>query len=253
MELINTIRPYTRIVGLIAEYVVGALALIVLVYGQINGLFLVPPDSHMGDVARILFVHVPAAWNAFFVFSAAFLFALLYLLTGWRGFDHALEAALEVGLLLTVILLATGSIFARPTWNVWWQWDPRLTSSAIMLMSYAGVIVLRSVVTSDNERRAVWSSAATILASVTLPLTYFSVQIWRSIHQIQTAPGDIDGPLRAAWRINAIAFLLLATWFISRRARIAHVKWQAQAAPPLPEPANDPSIDSSTEPTPEVS
>jgi heme exporter protein C len=221
------------------EHPIGALALAVLVYGQINGLFLVPPDSHMGDVARILFVHVPSAWNAFFVFTAAFVFALLYLLTGRKGFDHALEAALEVGVLLTVILLMTGSIFARPTWNVWWTWDPRLTSSTVMLMTYAGVIVLRSVV-HDNERRATWSSAATILASVTLPLTYFSVQIWRSIHQIQTAPGDIDGPLRMAWRINAIAFLLLATWFIARRARIAQARWDSQAAPPLPAPSVNP-------------
>lgn len=218
------------------EHIIGVLALVVLIYGQINGLYLVPPDQHMGEVARILFVHVPSAWNAFFVFTVAFICALGYLITGRRGFDHTLEATLEVGLLLTVMLLLTGSIFARPTWNVWWTWDPRLTSSAIMLMTYAGVLVLRSVVL-DNERRAVWSSAATILASVTLPLTYFSVQIWRSIHQIQTAPSDIDSPLRMAWRINALAFLLLATWFIARRWRIAARRWEATDAPPLPEPS----------------
>jgi heme exporter protein C len=215
------------------EHPVGVIALLVLIYGQVHGLFIVPPDGHMGDVARILFVHVPAAWNAFFVFTVAFICALGYLISGRKGFDHALEATLEVGLLLTVMLLMTGSIFARPTWNVWWTWDPRLTSSAIMLLTYAGVIVLRSVV-HDNEKRAIWSSAATILASVTLPLTYFSVQIWRSIHQIQTAPSDIDAPLRMAWRINAIAFLLLATWFIARRSRIARTRWERDQAPPLP-------------------
>ncbi|TVQ86217.1 MAG: transcriptional regulator [Deltaproteobacteria bacterium] len=217
------------------EHLIGVIALLLFCYGQVFGLFMVPPDAHMGDVARILFVHVPSAWNAFFVFTIAFVCALGYLISGRKGFDHALEAALEVGILLTILLLMTGSIFAKPTWDVWWKWEPRLTSSAIMLMTYVGVVVLRSVV-QDNERRAVWSSAATILASVTLPLTYFSVQIWRSIHQIQTSPADIDAPLRMAWRINALAVLLLATWFLARRWRIAARRWELGDAPPLPEP-----------------
>ena len=215
------------------EYVLGVVALGVLVYWQINGLFLVPPDSHMGDVARILFVHVPSAWNAFFVFTIAFVAAVLYLVSGRRGFDHVVEGSLEVGTLLTAMLIVQGSIFARPTWGVWWTWDPRLTSSAVMLLTYVGVIVLRSLV-EDLERRAVWTAVATILASVNLPITYFSVQIWRSIHQIQTSPGDIDGPLRMAWRINALAFFLLAIFFIAVRWRIAKTIWERREAPPLP-------------------
>jgi len=219
------------------EHVIGIIGLGVLIYGQWFGLAGVPPDRHMGEVARILFVHVPTAWNAFFVYTVAFIAALGYLLSGRKGFDHALEATLEVGTLLTFMLILQGSIFAKPTWGVWWTWDPRLVSSAVMLAVYVGVMVLRTILTADVEVRAMLTSVATILASVTLPVTYFSVQIWRSMHQMQTAPTDIDSPLKMAWRINAIAFLLIATWFIARRYRVAKDNYARREAPPLPEAA----------------
>ena len=215
------------------EHIVGIIGLAVLVYGQIHGLYIVPADRHMGDIARILFVHVPSAWNAFAVFTVAFIAALGYLLSGRKGFDHTVEATLEVGTLLTFMLILQGSIFARPTWGVWWTWDPRLTSSAVMLLTYVGVLVLRTLV-QDLEQRATWTAVATIMASVTLPVTYFSVQIWRSMHQMQTAPTDIDSPLKLAWRINAVAFLLIATWFIARRWRVAKDTYSRREAPPLP-------------------
>lgn len=216
------------------EHIVGLLGLAVLVYGQYFGLFVVPPDSHMGDVARILFVHVPAAWNAFFVLTIGGVFALLYLLTGAKRFDHLLEGCLEVGTLLTFMLILQGSIFAKPTWGVWWTWDPRLVSSAVMLAIYVGVLVLRRTLNTDPTVRATLTSVAAVLASVTLPVNYFSVQIWRSMHQIQTAPTDIDSPLKMAWRINAIAFLLIAFWLVARRSRIAKDRFEAMEAPPLP-------------------
>lgn len=219
------------------EHIIGVIGLGVLIYGQIYGLVLVPPDKHMGDIARILFVHVPSAWNAFAVYTVAFICAVGYLISNRKGFDHALEATLEVGTLLTFMLILQGSIFAKPTWGVWWTWDPRLVSSAVMLAVYVGVLILRTILRGDVETRATLTSVATILASVTLPVTYFSVQIWRSMHQLQTAPTDIDSPLKMAWRINAIAFLLIATWFIARRYRAAKDGYERLEAPPLPEVA----------------
>lgn len=216
------------------EHIVGVLGLGLLVYGQYFGLFVVPPDSHMGDVARILFVHVPSAWNSMFFYTVAFVVAILSLVTLRKGFDHALEALLEVATLLTILLIIQGSIFAKDTWGVWWTWDPRLASSAAMLLTYLGVLILRTLIPSVDLKQVV-TALVTILASMTVPLTYFSVQIWRSIHQIQTSPNDIDSPLKLAWRINAVAFLLVATWLIARRYRVAKHTYEQRKAPPLPE------------------
>jgi heme exporter protein C len=239
------------------EHVVGILGLAVLVYGQVLGLFLTPPDAHMGEVARILYVHVPSAWNGFLWLGIACLCALAYLFTDFvvwivglvgrppdparvgtirRWLDHALEATVEVGTLLILLLTLQGSIFARPTWGVWWTWDPRLTSTAVMLLTFVGVLVLRSLV-QDRELRATWSSAVTVMAAVTLPITYYSVQLWRSIHQLQSGPADMDSPLRTALYINFGAMVLVSLWFVVRRWRVARRTWEQDEAPPLPEAA----------------
>ncbi|MFK7926970.1 MAG: cytochrome c biogenesis protein CcsA [Myxococcota bacterium] len=229
-----------KLIGIVLLHLIGAGGLTLLIYGQYTGLFVVPPDGHMGDIARILFVHVPSAWNSMAVYTVGFVVAVLSLVTMRKGFDHALVACLEVGTLLTVLLIIQGSIFARLTWGVWWTWDPRLSSSAGMLLTYVGVLILRTLIV-DADRKAVVTAVVTILASATVPLTYFSVQLWRSIHQLQTAPTDIDDPLKFAWRINAIAFALIAVWLIGRRYRIAQHTYESRKAPPLP-PADPPPM-----------
>ena len=140
--------------GRVFVHLLGAVGLVLLIGGQIYGLFLSPPDRMMGDVARILYVHVPSAWNGMFWLGFATVCALLYLLvdvgywialsigkvpregvvdTARRWLDHALEAGLEVGTVLILVLTLQGSIFAKPTWGVWWTWDPRLTSTEVMV------------------------------------------------------------------------------------------------------------------------
>ena len=114
----------------------GALGLSALIVGHYWGLYQTPPDSHMGDVVKILFVHVPCAWNCMFVFTIAFVAALVSLVGGFKKADCVLAGALEVGILLTALTLVTGSIFAHPTWGVWWTSDPRLNSTAIMFLTF---------------------------------------------------------------------------------------------------------------------
>lgn len=241
--------------GRITIHVLGAIGLLMFIGGQVYGLFLSPPDRMMGNVARILYVHVPSAWNGMFWLVFAAMCALTYLLVDvvhWVGaiagmppsasvidtlrrwLDHALEAALEVGTILIMVLTLQGSIFAKPTWGVWWTWDPRLTSTAVMVFSFIGVLILRSLL-QHRELRATITAAFTILAAVTLPITYFSVQMFRSIHQIQTNAADIDSAMRMAWQVNFWALFLIAVWFIALRWRIARANYQAGEAPPLPE------------------
>ncbi len=217
----------------------GLYGFVLLVSGSWLGLAVAPRESFMGEVGRILHVHVPSAWVSMLCFLVAFVFACLYLFTNRRTWDSAMEAAVEVGTVLGLLLLATGSIFSKPTFNVWWSWDPRLTTSAAMVMSFVGVLMLRGLVT-DPDRRATWSAVATIMAAVNVPVTYMSVKWWRSLHQIQSESlggSTIDPTMRWIMYWNSVALLFVTVWFIAQRWRIAEVRAEAEMPEPLPEVA----------------
>ncbi len=218
------------------EDAVGLLGLLLLLVGQYLGLFWAPPERMMGDVVRILYVHVPAAWMALLLFCGAFVAALGSLFTGRRGFDQLLEATVEVGVMMGFLLIIAGSLFAKPTWDIYWTWDARLTTTAILVLTFVGVMVLRSVVV-DPDRRATWSAVVTVFAAINIPLTYFSVEWWRSIHQMSSTPDTVDDPITLVLRLNAVAFLLLSTWFVARRWRIARARALQEMPLPLPEEA----------------
>ncbi len=190
-----------------------------LAAGTYIGLFVAPPERHMGEVQRIMYIHVPSAWACLLCFTTAFVTAIGSLWNGRRKWDAAMIGAIEAGVILNALLLVQGSIWARATWGVWWDWDVRLTTSLVMLMLFAGVVALRSFV-EDADRRASWSAIATIVSFVDVPMVYFCVRWWRSIHQIQSSPETVDSAMVLPLRINAFAFIFLAIWFIARRARL---------------------------------
>jgi len=136
--------------------------------------------------------------------------------------------------MLNALLLILGSIWAKPTWGVWWTWDPRLTSATVMLITFVGVLLLRQAV-RDPDRRATWSAVATILAFVNVPVTYMSVKWWRSIHQLQSSPESVSEPMVLVFRLNLAALALVLVWLVVRRWRIAKANAAADAPPPLPE------------------
>lgn len=218
------------------EHAFGAFGLALILDGQYMGLFDAPPEAMMGEVGRVLYVHVPAAWATMVAFLVAFLAALGFLFTGRKGLDPLVEATVEVGVVLCGLLLVTGSIFARPTWGTWWTWDPRLTSSAVMMVAFVGVLLLRQAV-NDPDRRATWTSVATILAATSMAVTYFSVQLWRSIHQMQSSPSTMAPEMVLILRMNAWGYLMGATWLVARRYRLAVATVALDEAPPLPEVA----------------
>jgi heme exporter protein C len=188
----------------------------------------------MGEAGRILYVHVPSAWTTLVSFSVASAAGIAFLTTSNRMWDLVLEASAEVGVVFGAILLATGSIFARPTWGIWWTWDARLTSTAVMEISFVGLLLLRQAV-SDPERRATWSSVTAILAAVSMAITYKSVQWWRTLHQSFSSPETIDSFMTIVMRMNAFAFLCIGAWMIGRRYRIAHARARRDDAPDLPD------------------
>jgi heme exporter protein C len=205
--------------------------------GTYWGLFVAPPEQYMGDVYRILYIHVPTAWTAMLVFLFAALCALLLLLRGGVSWDARLEAAMEVGVLLSLLLCVQGSLWAKPTWGVWWDWDPRLTTTAIMVMAFSGVLALRRFV-DDPVRRATWSAVSAIVASANVPIVYFSVRWWNSLHQMPSSARSLSVVFHRPLQINALGMLLLAGALIALRARVAALRLDAELAPP---PGNPPA------------
>jgi heme exporter protein C len=197
------------------------------------GLLFAPAEVFMGDVYRIFYIHVPTAWNGLLLLTASFLCALMYLMKGDLIWDDRLEASMEAGVVLSALLTIQGSIWARPTWGVWWNWDPRLTTTAILVFAFAGILALRTSL-KEPRRRAMVTAVATIVAAADVPLVYFSVRFWNSLHQIQSSPETVSAAFVWPLRVNAIAVLILMAGLIQLRAEtVARLREAGSEPPPL--------------------
>ena len=220
--------PKSRLpIALVATGVVFLLA------GSFWGLFKAPAEVYMGEVQRIMYVHGPTAWNAMLALTFAFGCALAYLFTSDWKWDSRLEASMEMGVVLSLLLCAQGAIWAKPTWGVWWDWDPRLTTTAVMVFAFGGILALRAFV-EDPARRAVWSAVACVIAFADVPIVYFSVKWWNSLHQQQSSPATVSREFRIPLLINFAALMLFAIGVLIVRARIAAARAEEEL-PPLPE------------------
>ena len=208
--------------------ILGAL---LFVAGSLIGLFHAPGELFMGDVQRIMYVHVPTAWNAMLVFTFSFVCALMYLFTSSWKWDSRLEASIEVGVVLAALLCVQGSIWARPTWGVWWDWDPRLTTTAVMVFAFGAILALRRAV-HDPSRRATWSAVAAVLAFVDVPIVYFSVRWWNSLHQMQSTPETVSSSFHLPLRMNSFAILFLMIGLLIVRTRVAALRLEDELVGP---------------------
>lgn len=208
-----------------------SLSAVCLFAGTLDGLLIAPAEQYMGNVQRIMYVHVPAAWTAMLVLTWAFVCALMFLFrASWR-WDNRLEAAIEVSVLFCLLLCIQGSIWAKPTWGVWWDWDPRLTTTAVLLMAFVGVIALRHFL-DDPAKRATWSSVATIIAYVDVPIVYFSVKWWNSLHQQPSSASTISRDFLIPLMMNFVGLLLLVIGLMTIRARTATLRLEDEMLPP---------------------
>ncbi len=210
------------------------LGFILLGIAHYMGLFVAPTDAMMGDVGRILYAHVPTAWVALVMLTASFVGAVGSLWNGRYTWDAATTALAEVGTVLTGLLLFQGAIWAKPTWGVFWSWDPRLTSSAVLFVMFVAVLILRRVVDTP-ERRLTVTAIATIVAFVDVPIVYMSVKWWNSLHQTQSAPKTVSETMHLPLRMAAFAMLFIAIGIAVTRWRtiMAGLTLEA-AAPDLP-------------------
>ena len=205
----------------------GLIAALIFVATQAFGLFTTPPDRDMGNLVKILFVHVPAAQVGLLSVAVLLVSSGLYLWKREERYDLVAASAAEVGAVLTALTLMLGSIWGRPTWGVWWTWDPRLTSTAVQLLILVGYLALRSFV-DDSDRRAVWSAAVGILGGLNVPIVYMSVKWWRTIHQLQSSPSTVDPVYAWGLRLNDVALLVLLIFFVRRRYQAARIQREAE-------------------------
>lgn len=187
-----------------------------------------PTAQDFQDSQKIMYVHVPAAWNAFLAFFVVFWGSVVYLIKRTERADLLAASAAEIGALFTGLTLVLGSIWGRWAWGIWWTWDARLTSTAVLFIIFVGYLSLRSF-TEDPERRATWSAGVGIFGALNVPIVYMSVRWWRTLHQAQSTPETLTPIYKWALRANAVAFLLVLIVFISWRYRAARIERRAEA------------------------
>ncbi len=151
--------------------------------------FYAPQEAVMGDVQRVFYFHVATGWVGMLGFIGAAIAGIIYLIKKEHKWDIVGLAAVEIGIVFIFINIVTGSIWARPIWNTWWTWDPRLTTATVMLLIYLAYLLLRQGI-EDPDRRARFGAVYAIVASLSVPLTYFSARLFRTIHPIVIGTGD---------------------------------------------------------------
>ena len=183
----------------------------------------VPPDAVQGDLARIMYVHVPSAWLAYVAFIVTLVGSIAYLVTSRMKWDRLAASSAELGVVFTGLALATGMIWGKPVWGVWWTWDARLVLTAVMFFVYLGYLALRRSM-ADPAVRARRSAVFGVLAVVQIPLVHFSVIWWRSLHQPPTVlrPDEpqIDPPLLFALLMSFVAFNVVYAALLRRRMHL---------------------------------
>ena len=194
----------------------GAAALLATAAAQVAGFALSPADRDMGHLQKIMYVHVPTAWVAFVAFAIVAVASFLVLVRHDDRWDLLAAASAEVGAVMTALTLVLGAVWGRPTWGVWWTWDARLTSTAVLLLIFIGYLARRAFV-DEPQRRAQWSAAVGLLGALNVPIVYMSVRWWRTLHQVQSSPRTLDPGYQVALLLNSVAVLLLTIYLIRQR------------------------------------
>jgi heme exporter protein C len=220
-------RALTLVGGHRAQWVMGVATLAGLAATVVIGLLVVAPDAAQGDVQRLMYVHVPVAWVAFLSFGVVFVASVAYLKTGRVQWDRVAAASAEIGVLFCALTIVLGSLWGRPVWGTWWTWDPRLTTTAVLLLIYVGYLSLRKVADSPT-RRARWSAVLGVIGFVDVPIVHMSVVWWRSLHQQATVlrPGapTIAGSMLATLLLAFVAFSLAYGYLMAVRMRVGRLE-----------------------------
>jgi heme exporter protein C len=211
----------------LSQRLFGPLTLIAMGATLVLGLWVVPPDQIQGELARLVYIHPSVAWVALYVsFGTSAIASALYLWKRTRSevMDRVANCAMEVSVVFIALTLITGSIWGRPAWGVWWVWDARLTSSAILGVLALGYLALRRA-NDDVQLRARRSAVFAVLVAINVPIIHFSVQWWKTLHQGATVFNSnrhllIHGLQAWTLLISFVAFTMLFFWLLRYRYRL---------------------------------
>ena len=211
--------------GTRATRMLGLVTLVMLAWLVGFGLGVSPADRDQGDAVRILYVHVGTVWVAYLAFVVTALCSALYLFTKKHslGFDRVAGASAEAGVVFMGITLVVGMLYGRITWGVYWIWDARLTTTAMLFVTYVGYLAVRGL-DGTHHQRAKRSAVLGLIGVVEIPLVHWSVRLWRSTHQdasILSDDGDVkmDGLMLFTLFVGVVAFTLAYAWLVLHRSR----------------------------------
>ena len=205
-------QTFFPLAGAMAPWFFAA-ATLLCAAGLAIGLWVAPTDAQQGDAYRIIFIHVPAAWMSMFLYVVMACWAAIGLAFNTRLSGMMASAIAPTGALFTFVALWTGSLWGKPTWGTWWVWDARLTSELILLFLYLGFIALQAAI--DEPRRADRAGAVlAIVGVVNVPIIYYSVQWWNTLHQGASVSLK-SAPTMAATMFAGMIVMALAFWMYS--------------------------------------
>ena len=212
------------------ERLLGVAALLALGVSAALSLVVAPPDAVQGEVQRLMYVHVPAAWLAYLSFLVVFVSSVAYLRTSRTRWDRVAAASAEIGVLFTALAIVLGALWGKPVWGTWWTWDPRLTTTAMLLLIYIGYIAVRRI-TDSPTRRARWSAVIGVVGFVDVPIVHLSVVWWRSLHQQSTVlrlgGPQIEGSMLTALLVAVGAFTIVYAYLMAVRLRVGRLEERA--------------------------
>jgi heme exporter protein C len=208
-----------------------AATLVVLAVTAVFALWVTPPRAEQGfDAVRLLYLHVPTAWIAYLAFGVTALASLLWLIPRTRDttWDLLAGASAEVGVVFTALTLLLGSLWGRPAWGTWWEWDARLTTTAILFFLYLGYLALRRTGATSDERGK-RSAIAALIAFADVPVNYLSVTWWQTLHQQGTVFNknlnvQIDGSMAFTLILAVVAFTMLYGYLVLERFQLARLE-----------------------------
>jgi|TARA_B110000196_G_scaffold133732_1_gene115870 heme exporter protein C len=177
-----------------------------------------PTELIEGDVQRLLYVHLPSALASYFAFSVTAVCSVLFLLKRDFKWDSAAQGAALVGLIFTLLTLVTGSLWGKPIWGVYWQWDPRITTTLILFLIFSAYLIARKSTSLDSDKLARFCSIYAIIGFLDIPLIHMSVRWWRTLHPqpiIAKFNPALPDEMLLVTLFSILAVILVAAWFIT--------------------------------------
>ncbi len=206
-------------------FILAALTWAALLVSQGMVWLYAPVEASMGPVQKIFYLHLPLAWWAFMAFFAVFVASIGFLWTRRPAWDRLAAASAEVGVVFTLLVLITGSMWGRASWNTWWTWDPRLTTALVMCFAYSAYLALRQA-WIPSPRREVLCAVLGVLAFADVPLVFVSARLWRSIHPavFASSGGGMPGEMLSTVAVCLLAWGGLTGLMITHRYRQLQVQ-----------------------------